>query len=181
MSEDKVLKFPEGYESKPEVEPEKPRRIRDLTWQTIKLTERLAKMEPNEIVSYSELGKIIERQDVRERNWFLNAARSRAMKAHGIITVAVANVGIKRVIKEGKLAEADKTLKQSRRKATKALAITETVTGAEWTGMDTETKIGFVTTRAVALNMKNESGRAARSRVQLENAKLPELPAFVTR
>lgn len=61
------------------------------------LSERLAKCEPDELVTYEELGKIIGIDDVREKRGLLQTARRRVLNDKQFVFAAVANEGVKRL------------------------------------------------------------------------------------
>jgi hypothetical protein len=72
----------------------------EVSANTSLLTERLSKLQPDEMVPYVELNKTIGRNVQKEARHHLTSAMHRVLMLHQIYICSVRNVGVKRVTPE---------------------------------------------------------------------------------
>lgn len=75
----------------------KPHCIPELSVDARLLADRLSKAQPEELISYKELGAVIGVDDIREKANLLYSARRRVLNDKQFVFAAVANEGVKRL------------------------------------------------------------------------------------
>jgi hypothetical protein len=162
------------------------------TWQSIKLQRAFEGMNVGEMITYAELGKVIDQPDVRHKivsrggvdvlsstRHILDGAINRALRDSGVVVVCVHNEGYRRVGAGEKLDPVGHYIKLASKRAQKACRILRTINPSEWAEMSPHDRA-----TAVARKLQSEeivdAGKVGTLRKAMEMATTnsPELPAW---
>jgi hypothetical protein len=162
------------------------------TWQSIKLQRAFEGMNVGEMMTYAELGKVIDQPDVRHKvvsrggvdvlsstRHILDGAINRALRDSGVVVVCVHNEGYRRVGAGEKLDPVGQIVGHMRRRAQKACRILRTLNSSEWSEMSPDDRA-----TAVARKLQNEEivdackAGTLRKAKEMATANNPELPAW---
>ena len=91
--------------------------IPEMSVDTRLLYQRLAELQPGETITYEALSALVG-HDVQRRRQNLTSARNKALNEDGIVTEAVAKVGIKRLTDHDNVSGTGEALRSRVRRAT---------------------------------------------------------------
>ena len=136
----------------------KPQSMLEVSANTSLLTERLAQLEPGEMISYTDLNKIIGRDVQKEARHHLTSAMHRVLRLNQIYICAIRNQGVKRVTPEQNAAitptQVRLKLNRGARRGRKNL---DCITDAEYKLLSNDQKVSLGAGRALMGMIMNAS------------------------
>lgn len=154
--------------------------IAERSWMSVKLFERIVAMEQDEVLTYNDCSEVI-RCNVLARRWLLTSARNRALREHGVVTVCVTGVGIKRAAGEGKVEAVEHGIKKTRRQIRRTNTTRKAVTAEDWQSMDNDHRAALLRQAAQLGALEQVMSRKKRKQleIEVENNKLQEPPKWL--